>query len=348
MKPEYEVFKRKTLKKEALIPYGFSEDFGGFVLRRKFMDGRFEARIFIEENGMVNGKVFDCDTDEEYVQVHLPVVGSFASKVREAYMELLEDVAENCYEDAVFLFLQSNRIAQLVSERYDEQPDFPFGSFDGAVFRYPASRKWYGIIMVVSRKKLNEMADDEEVEVINVKIDTSRRDEYLAIDGIYPGYHMNREKWLSIILDDTVDDQIIMNMIDESRQFAMKGAKKVSSSSAWIVPANPAYYDLDALFEKKKDVMWKQGNGIRKGDIVYMYIAAPVSAVRYKCKVTETDIPYEFSNENIRMKGLMKVDVLKQYPDDLCPFSKLKELGINAVRGPRRVTKEFSDFIDRQ
>ncbi|MBQ1826931.1 MAG: MmcQ/YjbR family DNA-binding protein, partial [Erysipelotrichaceae bacterium] len=292
-------------------------------------------------------KVFDCDTDEEYVQVHLPIVGSFASKVREAYMELLEEIAENCYEDAVFLLPQSNRIIDLVRERYDEQPDFPFDSIGAAVLRYPQSRKWYAIIMAVSRNKLVENAGEEEVEVMNVKIDTDKREEYLAIDGIYPGYHMNREKWLSIILDDTVDDQIIMNMIDESRQFAMKGAKK-NTSSAWIVPANPAYYDLDTLFQKKKGVMWTQGNGIRKGDIVYMYIAAPVSAVRYKCKVTETDIPYEFSNEKIKMKGLMKMDVLKQYPDELCPFSRLKELGISAVRGPRRVTREFSDFIDRQ
>ena len=104
MRLEDELFKRKSLRKEALIPYGFREDFGGFVLERKMLDNQFEARIFIEENGRVKGKVFDCETNEEYVQVHLPSSGSFSAKVREAYGELLTDIAENCYEPALFLF----------------------------------------------------------------------------------------------------------------------------------------------------------------------------------------------------------------------------------------------------
>ena len=44
----------------------------------------------------------------------------------------------------------------------------------------------------------------------------------------------------------------------------------------------------------------------------------------------------------------MKMDVLERYGDDICPFSKLNELGIAAVREQRTVTKEFSEYINQQ
>ena len=109
----------------------------------------------------------------------------------------------------------------------------------------------------------------------------------------------------------------------------------------WIVPANPKYYDLDMLFSEIKGIIWKQSSRVLPGDLVYMYITSPVSAIRYQCIVTETDIPFEYADSNVSMKKVMKLDVLKEYPADYCTFSRLAELGITAIRGPRTVTKEF-------
>ena len=97
----------------------------------------------------------------------------------------------------------------------------------------------------------------------------------------------------------------------------------------------------------EKDVIWKQSSKIAKGDTVYMYVGSPVSAVRYKCVVTEPYIPYKYADNNVSMKYIMKMDVLEEYPKEFCGFSKLQELGIKAVRGPRTVTEDFLEYINK-
>ena len=73
---------------------------------------------------------------------------------------------------------------------------------------------------------------------------------------------------------------------------------------------------------------WKQGNGIKTGDIVYMYVASPVSAILYKCKVTSTDIPYDYRDGSLTITSLMKIRLQKRYkPEEFtfertCSFNK--------------------------
>jgi hypothetical protein len=110
--------------------------------------------------------------------------------------------------------------------------------------------------------------------------------------------------------------------------------EKTRQPKEWVIPANPRYYDIEAAFTSDNEIVWKQGAGIRKGDTVYVYVAAPVSAILYKCCVIETDIPYSYDNGKVRMKALMKIRLEKKYPRDRFTFDMLgKEYGIHAVRG---------------
>ena len=95
-------------------------------------------------------------------------------------------------------------------------------------------------------------------------------------------------------------------------------------------------------------INWKQGAGIKKGDTVFMYVAAPVSAVLYKCKVMETDIPYEHENKYITIRVLMKIKLQKRYAPDRFTFGVLKEeYGIFAVRGPRGIPNSLSTALKK-
>lgn len=77
-----------------------------------------------------------------------------------------------------------------------------------------------------------------------------------------------------------------------------------------------------------------------------MYVAAPVSAILYKCKVLETDIPYEYQDRNLVLKALMKIRLLKRYDPEAFTFDVLKEdYGIYAVRGPRGVPYSLSQEL---
>jgi predicted DNA-binding protein (MmcQ/YjbR family) len=61
-----------------------------------------------------------------------------------------------------------------------------------------------------------EAKSTQPVEVINVKVDQERIKDYLSRTGIYEAFHMNKKCWVSIILDDTLPDETIQGMIDDS------------------------------------------------------------------------------------------------------------------------------------
>lgn len=129
-------------------------------------------------------------------------------------------------------------------------------------------------------------------------------------------------------------------MIDKSYFSTASKQKKqrCREPKDWLVPANPKYYDIVHAFDKQKIIDWKQGTGIIKNDIVYMYVTSPISAILYKCKVIEIDIPFDYKTKKLTISKLMKIKLLKRYKEDEFTFEKLKnEYGIFAIRGPRSV-----------
>ena len=127
----------------------------------------------------------------------------------------------------------------------------------------------------------------------------------------------------------------------------VKKKEKVRLPKEWIIPSNPKYYDIIHAFDDTEVIDWKQGAGIRKGDTVFMYVGAPVSAVLYKCEVTETNIPYQYRDRNLTITELMKIRLLKRYAADRFTFEVLKkEYGIFAVRGPRGIPDSLSAALE--
>ena len=161
-------------------------------------------------------------------------------------------------------------------------------------------------------------------------------------EGVFLGYHMNKLHWISVLLDGTVSEQRVYELIETSflATASAKKKEKLRPPKEWIVPANPKYYDIEHAFDGVKEIDWKQGAGIKKGDTVFMYAGAPVSAILFKCKVTETDIPYHYQDKNLTITALMKIRLQKRYKPDKFTFERLKsEYGIllSAARAGSRI-----------
>ena len=233
------------------------------------------------------------------------------------------------------------KIIAYIKKKYGVSPEYPWSRYDtNAVFRHPENRKWFALVMDVEREKLG-LPGIGEVTVINLKVDDMFfRDMIIEEDGIMPAYHMNKQHWITVLLDGTVPEERVYELLEMSflATAPAKKKEKLRAPKCWIVPANPKYYDVVGAFEKADEIDWKQGNGIRVGDTVFLYVGAPISAILFKCSVTETDIPYDFSNEHLTIKALMKIKLQKRYEPTRFTFDILKEeYGIYAVRGPRGI-----------
>ena len=109
---------------------------------------------------------------------------------------------------------------------YGTSPDYPFDEdFETAVLRHGDNRKWYAIVMKVSRRKLG-IDSDEVIDVVNLKLPTEMFGSFGATDGVYPAYHMNKLHWISVLLPDAPDEtvQFLVNVSFEATK--VKDKKK--------------------------------------------------------------------------------------------------------------------------
>ena len=106
-------------------------------------------------------------------------------------------------------------------------PDYPFDEdFETTVFRHADNRKWYAIVMKVSRRKFG-FGSDEVIDVVNLKLPTEMFGSFGAADGVYPAYHMNKLHWISVLLPDTPDDivRFLVNVSFEATKDKRKRRK---------------------------------------------------------------------------------------------------------------------------
>ena len=113
---------------------------------------------------------------------------------------------------------------------YGTSPDYPFDEdFETAVLRHVDNRKWYAIVMRVSRSKFG-FDSDEVIDVVNLKLPTEMFGSFGAADGVYPAYHMNKLHWISVLLPDSHEDVIkfLVNVSFEATKDKRKRKKEES------------------------------------------------------------------------------------------------------------------------
>ena len=114
---------------------------------------------------------------------------------------------------------------QYALETYGTEPEFPFAPEDtAAVLRQAVNRKWYAIVMSVSRKRLG-LSGEGEMDVLNVKCDPLLIGSLLLSEGFRPAYHMNKKHWVTI-LPDRVPKEDICGLLDMSYDLTKPKIKK--------------------------------------------------------------------------------------------------------------------------
>lgn len=115
----------------------------------------------------------------------------------------------------------------------------------------------------------------------------------------------------------------------------------------WIIPCNFKYYDIHGAFRKLKIVDWKQSNkNIAVGDIVFIYVGKPISAIKYKCKVNKINLCVceiddrafvKIGDVYERYGNYMELELLEEYADDFVTIETMHNLGLKGnIQSPRK------------
>ena len=183
------------------------------------MDGDFKAVIEISD--VLKGKVIDNFSNEEYMPLRIESFdGDFVCRVCDAYKDILKRIADICCTDVFFANDQANRITNRIFQTYGVKPDFPWND-DNGVFRHLDTRKWFSLIMYIKRDALLKDGNSAMVNVMNLKTE-----QQYDVDGIYPAFHMNHKYWISLILDDTLSDTLIMELVSKSYNLTKKKRRR--------------------------------------------------------------------------------------------------------------------------
>ena len=89
------------------------------------------------------------------------------------------------------------------------------------VFRHNGNRKWFAVIMDIPRKNL-KLPGEGEISIVNLKCDTRLIGSFREEPGIFPGWHMNKAHWLTVVLDGMVEDEKIKFLVDMSYELTKK------------------------------------------------------------------------------------------------------------------------------
>ena len=222
MNIEKEVFQKYKVDYSKLEEFGFKKELDNYIYTKNFLDNDFKCIVTIDKLGNVQGQVIDLNTEEEYFNLRLETLGTYVNMIKEKYKEILIDIRNNCFEENYFVYDESNLICDFIYKTYGDKPEFLWDKELNGVFRSKLNNKWYAIIMNINGKYLGKTGN---IEVMNVKIDENDLDNLLKEDNIYKAYHMNKKKWISILLNENDNLNRVEELIKNSHNLVNKERK---------------------------------------------------------------------------------------------------------------------------
>ncbi len=217
------IFKRKKINISKLVPFGFVRDGDSYTYKKILPGNDFLLIVRITTDGKLSAEVIDTTVDEPYT-LHLSdgAVGSFVGQVKQQYEATLTEIAEQCFEPDVFKSMQTREIIKYAREKYADEPEYLWQkSPENAIVRRSDNKKWYMVILTVQKSKLG-VKSDEVVEIIDLRIQPEGMAELIDNEKYFPGWHMNKKSWYTIILDGSVPTGELCRRIDESYLLARK------------------------------------------------------------------------------------------------------------------------------
>ena len=215
-------FESKAIDYEKLCDYGFSKKGNRYCYESSICDDHFKVVVELSKE-IQTSKVIDLELNEEYVLVDVEKAsGDFVGKVKEEYEILLKQIVKKCSTPDVFKSKQAEYVIKYIKEKYNDSLEFLWEKFpNDAVWRNKNNNKWYGVLMVLSEGKLG-IDSNKIIDIIDLRYQKEKINEIIDNKKIFSGYHMNKNNWITIKLDESVDIKDIYKLIDNSYKLSIE------------------------------------------------------------------------------------------------------------------------------
>jgi predicted DNA-binding protein (MmcQ/YjbR family) len=112
--------------------------------------------------------------------------------------------------------MKRQQLIDYIDKKYEAKPDYPWEKFpDYAVFRHSGNEKWFALLMEIPAEKIG-LDQDARVDVFDLKVAPEMAGSLRKKPGIYPAYHMNKEHWITVLLDGPLSAQDIHSLVEDS------------------------------------------------------------------------------------------------------------------------------------
>lgn len=208
----YHLLEQYDIDCKRAIAYGFSRTEAGLELKKE-LPGVGLYAVFVIAGKSFEVNVFDADTDEEYLPFNvLDNITGFVTGIREQVEELVQEIKEKC-------LLNSNmklRLMEYCERKFGTEPEAPWeDSPDAYTFKTAKRNKWYALFMTIPYKSLGLVAKGT-LDVVNIKLPPEKVLDLIDRVHFYPAYHMNKNHWITIVLDKEVDEPLVQQLLEES------------------------------------------------------------------------------------------------------------------------------------
>ena len=122
-------------------------------------------------------------------------------------------------------------LTQYILETYGTEPDRPWARYPSyEVFRHSGGRKWFALAMDIPGAKLG-LAGEGAVDIVNLKCDPRMTGTLRTEPGFFPAYHMNKEPWITAVLDGSVPAEKLKALLELSYELTRPKPRKKSSKT---------------------------------------------------------------------------------------------------------------------
>lgn len=124
----------------------------------------------------------------------------------------------------------------------------------------------------------------------------------------------------------------------------------------WIVPGNTKFFNVVEYLNCHDEIVFRKISSLKNEDIVYIYITAPYSEIKYKGHVICDDVSDEemkhhqyaipMAKSDGKRKKYFKVYIDFRFDDGTLKWDELKAHGLGQTQMQARTDRRVQSYID--